>query len=231
MEQFLRKIIKEQLEEISYELYFDCQLIAKKIKKELLYVKELKFKTFKEINGDKIWFFTGNIVSYKIKFYIINDSKNLWKAKILVYWKKASPGLTSAEGKDTEKNFGPFRNVEELILTLNRQLHNNPLLGTHIYHDDWNQNMDDQAVDLLKKLKEIGEKIENSKHNNFEYLRNVHKDIKHLSDSDLDSYVKKIAKEEGDKQVFILHLQKMHKLDFYEAMHALGLHVPSSMKK
>ena len=214
MSHLLKKIIREEIN----SLVSNTKETAKKLRQEVVYLKELPFKSFTEKNGKEIWFFANNIVSYKIKFYVVKDSSEQWTAKLLVFWIKETRMPTSDAGKEIEKDFGPFESIDDLIIELNRKLENNLFLATDMYKDDCKENMNNEIILLLKRLKTLEKEIGEIKHGYFDELRMIHKDIKNLSDDKLREYSNEQAEEEVDKQFLILTLEKMNRLGYYADM-------------
>lgn len=216
---FLRKLIREYLENMSNNVVnsidFDYQNI---LQKDILYLKEFEFKKFSDKEGKKMWKFTfkSNSDNYFINFYIVNR-RNEWLAKSFIYWKKQSIHQTPNSGKDAEQVYGPYEGYEDFKKHINRILTNSPLVSTKNYHDDWQLNMDEQAMVLLKRLKSFGKELEEMKnHVNFKDLAKVYHEIKNFkTDKEFMDFADKKAPEEGAKQIFILELQKMDKLGFY----------------
>ena len=220
MSQFLKSIISEEAQ----NLVVNNRQVVHDLKNKVPYLKELPFVRFYSKNGKKIWLFGNSIDDYKIKIYVINQAED-WKAKLIVNWKKETKNSTADEGKDVEKVFGPLGSLEELIVDLDRKLTNNLLLIPHIYHDDWELNLDKEAVILLKKLQNSGEEISIMKHKHFDDLVKMYNDTKGLSDEELIKYSQKVAPDEGDKQMLILNLQKMDKLSFYKGLKTMFHHI------
>lgn len=217
MSQFIKQIIKEEIGNI----VLDSKKESEELKNKIDYLKNFPLLDFINKDGKRIWFYGRKIDSYKLKFYVINQH-NQWSAKLVVIWKKETKFTTANAGKDAEKKFGQFNTIEELAKDINLKLNNNPLFSPTIYHDDWELNMDKEAIVLLKRLKEIGEQMSSIKDKHFTDIKKIYNDIKNFNDDkEFLKYCQEIAPEEGEKQVLIYHLQKMHNIGFYNGMNVM----------
>lgn len=220
-EQALRKLIREQIENlIDSDLIIDANFHFQ-LERDLFYLKDFNFKEFKEKDGKNIWkySFLSNSKEYQINFYVIEfDGK--WMCKMYIYWINKTDDYAPNAGKDAEQQYGTFSSYKEMVEQCNLKLKNNLLVSPKNYHDNWELNMDMEAVILLKKLQKLGTKLEQVNHNSeFNDLINIYHQIKNFkSDKEFLDFSQKEAPKEEDKQTFILDLQKMNKHGFYQDM-------------
>ena len=192
------------------------------IKKDLEYlIKDFKFKQFIKQGTKNIWYFVfiSNSKEYKIKFYTV-ENKGKWFAKVFIYWKSESKENKNGAGKDAELKCQTCNSYKEFIKQCNVTFKNHPLISAKNYNDNWENNMDLEALPLLKQLQKIGDKLSFVNINkNFDDIILIYNEIKELKkDDELIKYFQKIAPQEQDKQNQILMLQKMFKHGFYKDM-------------
>ena len=168
-----------------------------------------------------LWTFTLKFPDYTFRI-IFGEKNDKWKAKIFVYWKVVTSTPTLGAGKDFEYIIGPFDNVFGLIKSISKKLENNPIMGEHLYDDDSKLNMDKEALHLLRKLKEHGQKLNSIKDVHFDDLKKIYKHIKNLPEDKILDYCRIKNQKEAEKQDFLLDLQKVNKIDFYLAMGNMG---------
>ena len=191
------------------------------IKNHVPFLEKFVFRGFQEKNGLNIWTYTSNYISYKFHVFIAEKNEK-WKCKMVVYWKEQTPEPTSGAGKDFEFEIGPFNSFEELSSVLEKRMLNNPIMGNHIYNDDYLNKMDLEAVRLMKLLQKSGNKLAGIKDSFFDDVKKIYQDIKGMSEKSLISYCRVKFTRETEKQDFILDLQKLEKVDFYVAMHNMN---------
>lgn len=179
------------------------------------------YDRFEEKGGMNLWVFTRKFTDYTFRI-IFGEKNDRWKSKIFVYWKQKTNSPTLGAGKDFEYKIGPFNNLDELVTSMNKTLKNNPIMGQHLYDDDFELNMDKEALPLLKKLKQSGEKLMAINDGYFDDLKKIYKKVKNIPEDKLVHYCSITNKKEADKQDFLLDLQKIHKLDFYDGMRSMG---------
>lgn len=203
----LRRIIREQIEKVLNKETFD---------QDIKYLDGFALNK-KESKGDvTVWVFEHKSKNYVIRFYIQKDTSNIWKAKVFVYWKTASEDYTNAKGKDFDYQYGPFYSYEEMIEDLNRKLKNNPLISHKNYIDDNRTQFDNDVVEMVKRLQKKGEALTKVKDNYFNDLKKIYNEVKGIEDEQkIREYIKKKAPDEEDKQNFLLIVQKISLLDFY----------------
>lgn len=187
------------------------------IKNKTPFLNKFKYHGYQDKNGMNIW--TYGMVYTDYKFYVFIAEKNgRWKAKLDVYWKKHSTDLTNGAGKDFILEIGPYPNFEQLISQIELKTKNNPIMGKHVFADDYLYNMDLEAVPLMKNLKEKGHELKNVDDPYFDDIKKIYKDIQNLKEKSFLTYCKIHNPLAEDKQDFILDLQKLEKLDYYTAM-------------
>ncbi len=130
--------------------------------------------------------------------------------------------MTMAAGKDFDYRFKYHSSFSELILDMNRKIINNPIMGNQLYHDDFEFNMDKEAIPLILKLKDSKEKLCSIDNDFFDDLKKIYNIVKNIPNEKLLDYCRIHNKSEADKQDFILDLQKIHKLDYYIEMKKIG---------
>jgi hypothetical protein len=227
----LRRIIREQIEAL-----VEPQVIEKEFDKDIIYLDGFKFVEKKQKDGYSVWVFEIKRKDYILKFYIQkNESTERWAAKLFIYWKKLTGDFTSAEGKDFEEHFGPFKTYEELVFELNRKLKNNPLISPQNYIDDNKSLFNKEIVNIIEKVKDSKEKIRSVKDKKFNDLKEILKTIESIKDTDeLIKKINQLAPEEEDKQTLLMDLQKIYQLDFYlnkENMDSLFKHIYNKRNK
>lgn len=191
---------------IKYDLLKDFKLAYKKVK-DYGIVRKFSIK-------DK---------SYLINLFIVKNNKNLWIAKLVVYWKIKSKEETSARGKDFEIDFGPFKEVHELLDTLNSKFKNNPILGNKsIYSDNPSDNDNKIIIKLIIDLIKDEEKIDYLMNNEnidsfFEDLKKTYIKISSFKNKEeLYEFLKNDFVDWLDRQRFILTLQKQDKIKYFK---------------
>lgn len=197
--------------------------IAKIIKRYSSFLKDYSYVGFREKNGAYMWRFMHKFPEYIFKI-IISEKNDKWSVKLFAYWKVESNRSTMGAGKDFELKIGPFQSFSDLVIDVNRRLENNPIMGHMLYDDDYEANLDKEAIPLLIKLKETGAKLDSVKDNFFDDLRDIYHKIKHVPNDKLEDYCRIKNSKEADKQDFLLDLQKLHRLDYYESMKNIGHH-------
>jgi len=209
---YIKRIIKEEIDGIMNGSLKD------RVSNDISYLKS--FNLIKHLNnGSKeSWKFSSKNKDYMSVFYILKNEKNLWFAKLSIYWKEKTNNFTSGAGKDMEKEFGPYRSYEDLVKNVNLKLENNPLISNQIYKDDWNHNMDEIIKKLALDLKYKYKEIEALNDNHFNDLKEFYHKIKNMNDSKFFEFCEREYPEDTDKQSLILRLQKIEKLPFYNSM-------------
>lgn len=195
--------------------------IANLLKKTAPFLKDFLFNRFVEKNGMNLWVFTHKFPDYTFRI-IFGEKNNQWRVKIFVYWKNKTHEPTLGAGKDFEFQIGPFSNVLDAIKEVDKKLQNNPIMGHHLYHDDFELNMDKEALPLLQMLKSSSEKLSSIGDVYFDDLKKIYNAIKNVPEDKLLNYCTINNPKEADKQDFLLDLQKIHKLDFYHTMKGMG---------
>ena len=195
--------------------------VAKIIKKFSPFLKDFSYTEFSEKNGMNKWGFSHKFPDYIFRI-IIAEKNDKWYIKIFVYWKNQSKEITMGAGKDFDYQLGPFNNFSDLVIDVERKIQNNPIMGHKLYDDDFELNMDKEAIPLLIKLKKSEDKLFSIDNSFFDDLKKTFKEIKNIPDDKLLNYCKIHKEAEADKQDFLLDLQKLHKLDYYIEMKKLG---------
>lgn len=196
--------------------------VGKLILRYASFLDGFSYDKFEEKNGMNLWVFTHKFPDYTFRI-IFGEKNDKWKSKIFVYWKQKTSSPTLGAGKDFEYKIGPYDNFQDLISNMTKTLENNPIMGKHLYDDDFELNMDKEAVPLLKKLKQSGEKLMSINDVYFDDLKRIYKNIKNVPENKLVDYCRIHNEKEADKQDFLLDLQKVNKLDFYDGMRRMGI--------
>lgn len=208
----IRLIIREELEKImspkTSEEVFD---------RDISYINGFKLLKKETKNNSDIWVFEHRTKDYFIRFYLHKDKENReWSGKIFVYWKEYTSDFTSAKGKDFEYKFGPFKSYKEMIADLNRKLKNNPLMSKDIYLDDNKTQLDNDILEMLKRLLNSKDKLYQVKDKKFNDLKRIYNKIYQFNeDEQFRNFLQKEYPGEEDKQTLLIILQKIHQLDFY----------------
>lgn len=195
--------------------------IASIIKKFSPFLEDFSYNGFSEKNSVHKWIFTCKFPQYIFRIFFV-EKNGKWCSKIFVYWKKTSKDMTMAAGKDFDYRFKYHSSFSELILDMNRKIINNPIMGNQLYHDDFEFNMDKEAIPLILKLKDSKEKLFSIDNDFFDDLKKIYNIVKNIPNEKLLDYCRIHNKSEADKQDFILDLQKIHKLDYYIEMKKIG---------
>lgn len=195
--------------------------IATIIKQYSPFLKDLLYVGFSENHGMKQWGFSHKFPDYIFKI-IFAEKNNKWSAKIFVYWKTPTKEITSGAGKDFDYKLGPFNSFSDLVIDIERKVKNNPIMGHQIYDDDFELNMDKEALPLLILLKKSRAKLFSVDNSFFDDLKKTYRKIKNIPDDKLLDYCRIHNDSEADKQDFLLDLQKVHKLDYYTEMKKIG---------
>jgi hypothetical protein len=203
----LRKLIREQIEKVLNKETFD---------QDIKYLDGFTLNKKENKSGVTVWVFEHKSKNYIIRFYIQKDASDSWQAKVFVYWKTASEDYTNAKGKDFDYQYGPFNTYEEMIEELNRKLKNNPLISHKNYIDDNRTQFDNDVVEMVKRLQKQGEALAKVKDSYFNDLKKIYNEVKGIEDEQkIREFIKKKAPDEEDKQNFLLIVQKISLLDFY----------------
>ena len=195
--------------------------IAKIIKKYSSFLKDFSYDGFYEKQGTNYWRFSYKFPEYIFKITFAEKDEK-WKAKVFVYWKKMTKDMTSGAGKDFEFKFGPYNQFSDLVVDIKRKIENNPVMGHQLFDDDFQFNMDKEAIPLMKALKKSKDKLFSVENEFFDDLKKIYNIIKNIPENKWLSYCKMYNKTDADKQDFLLDLQKLNKLDYYIEMKKLG---------
>ena len=194
--------------------------VANAIKRFSPFLKDFEYIGFIEKNGMNQWKFSRKYPDYVFKL-IFAEKNDKWSAKIFVYWKNSTKEMTAGAGKDFEQKIGPHKNFSDLIKDIDKKINNNPIMGHHLYDDDFELNMDKEATPLILLLKQSREKLFSINNNFFDDLKKIYRKVKNIPDEKILNYCKIHNPTEADKQDFLLDLQKIHKLDYYTEMQKL----------
>lgn len=191
------------------------------IKYDLLKDFKLKYKKIK--NYGIVRKFSAKDKSYLINLYIVKNDKNLWIAKFIVYWKIKTKNQTSARGKDVELDFGPFKDIKDLLDVLNSKFKNNPILGNiSIYGDSVSDNDNKIIIKLIKNLLKDKEKIDYLMNNEeldefFIDLKKTYQEVsKFKSEEEVYEFLENEFDDWLDRQRIILTLQKQDKIKYFK---------------
>lgn len=194
-----------------------AQNIANIIKKFSSFLKDFSYVGFSQVKDTNFWHFSHKFPEYTFKITFAEKNEK-WKAKIFVYWKKRTKDMTAGAGKDFEFKFGPYNLFSELIIDMKRKIENNPIMGQQLYDDDYQFNMDKEAIPLMIALKKSKDKLFSVENDFFDDLKKIYNKIKNIPEDKWLDYCRIKNKSEADKQDFLLDLQKLHKLDYYVEM-------------
>lgn len=207
----IRKLIREELEKVLNKEKKD------KIIQDIHYLKNFSLSK-KEKKGDSIiWVYEHKLNSYTVRFYIQkNNSTGKWNARVFVYWKTQTRGLTVGKGKDFDFTYGPFDSYENMVKELNTKLQNNPLISTENYFDDNLSQLVKDTLQLIKLLKERTDDLNKVGDKHFNDLKKIAKEIKNLNtDEELKKYI--LEKTNGTwEQGFWMTLHKVYQINFYK---------------
>jgi hypothetical protein len=198
-----------------------AKTIAKIIKRFSSFLKDFVYTGFHEKKGMNHWHFVREFPDYTFKIFFA-EKNDKWMAKIFVYWKKSTKDMTAGAGKDFEYKMGPHKNFSDLIVDIKRKTENNPIMGQKLYDDDYEFNMDKEALPLIIKLKKHKDKLFSIDNDFFNDLKDIYSKIKNIPEDKLLDYCRIHNAKEADKQDFLLDLQKVHKIDYYAEMKKLG---------
>jgi len=206
---------------VSIDTNSQTSKIAELIIKHSPFLEGFIFNRFLEKNGMNLWIFTHKFPDYTFRV-IFAEKNDTWRVKIFVYWKEKTNNLTLGAGKDFEYQAGPYNNISDAITDVQKKLNNNPIMGKHLYDDDFELNMDREAIHLMKQLKQYGQQLFSIKDPYFDDLKKIYNNIKNLPEDKFVDFCNIKNKKEADKQDFLLDLQKLHKVDYYMAMKNMG---------
>lgn len=194
--------------------------VALTIKRFAPFLNDFEYIGFVEKNKMNQWKFYYKFPDYIFRI-IFAEKNNEWSVKIFVYWKKTTKDMTAGAGKDFDFKIGPVKSFSELIIDVDRKIKNNPVMGHHLYDDDYQLNMDKEAVPLMLKLKKSKDRLFSMRNVFFSDLKQIYKKIKNVPDDKLLHYCKIHNKSVSDKQDFLFDLQKLNKIDYYSEMQKL----------
>ena len=199
--------------------------IANIIKRTSPILKDFAYDGFSEKNEMIQWGFSHKFQTkspnYTFKI-IFAEKDGKWSAKIFVYWRKQTKDVTVGAGKDFDYTLGPYDFFSELLKNIDLKVKNNPILNHQVYDDDFEFNMDKEAVPLLIQLKKEKDKLFSVENSFFNDLKKIYKKIQNIPEDKFLDYCRIHNKSEDDKSGFIFTLQKLHKLDYYMAMKKIG---------
>jgi hypothetical protein len=214
--EYIRKIIREAIEGSFVDEIEDLPA-------ELPYLHafELK-KVYRKKNGFMVAKFTLKTKNYILDFYVKRNIDTTWSANIKVYWKRFSNEPSNGAGKDYEYSFGTYATREELVDSLNSKLKNNFMFHTGMYQDDYGLKLSVLVFRYLTMLKskiQDVKKLRNTEH--YIDLESIYDKIKDLDEKDTFTFIESEYPDPEDKQTFLLVLQRLEKIEFYNFMEVM----------
>jgi len=199
--------------------------IQEKIRKDISYLNE--FDNCSALADDRgchwRYSFQTPQKSYKVLCIIKRSPGNIWSLKLNVYWLKFSKDVTQGEGKDVEYTILPCQGYKNFVNQANIKLKNNLILGTKMYDDDYNFEMDRQIIrmiiELIKKFPEMDAL-------NFKYyddLKKIYHDVIHKSNQEVLDYIQEKYPNDTDKQFLLLRLDSLNSVDNFHRMNRMKL--------
>lgn len=202
------------MKQVDTDLNKQAEKISKIIKKDASFLKDFKYEGFSQKNKMNLWKFMHEYPDYKYRI-IFGEKDDKWKVKIFVYWRNETKNPTITIGKDYDYETQFYNSFSTLIDHLDKRLKSNPIMGTHLYNDDNEENMVSQAVPMLIELKKKGDILMKIKNPQMKDLQKIYKEIKNIPDSKLLQYCKVKFQKEYEKQDLLFDLQKLSQIDYY----------------
>ena len=223
----MQKALRNRIKTLLEEYFVEPQDYSQSLMKDITYLKDFELKSSgnEGIYDYWIYYFDTHGEGYKIICAVTKESTaDIWSFKSEIYWvdfdKKKSPGTGMEYTIDVENING----YEEFINTLNRKLHNSPLVNSDMYHDDYNFMMTKEVVKELIKLIIAFPKIEALDNSQFyEPLKKLYHDTIDLSVEDTIDYIQDNYPADGDKQMLIYKLNSMDSLDNFTEIQKLNM--------
>ena len=206
----IRKIIRESLEKI--------------LENQIIVIDGFSFEgQEKDENNNLIWKYSklkksdfGNIEDirsdYMFNIFIAQTPNENWYYKLFVYWKSKTSNNTNGKGKDFDLQFGPFDSLEALEKNLEKNLKYNTLFSFNNYKDDNKIQLNNEIFIYIDKLKEVYLKLKNSDNEYFDDLKKILPNLIQNREK-AQEFINKEYPDEDDKQLLLLIIQKIDKLD------------------
>lgn len=208
----IRKIIREYLENIINEKTEDLDMSG---------LEEFKFVNNKmDDKENSIWKYSIREENYIVNLFIVKTKNNKWFYKFFVYWGALSKRLTNGKGKDFELKLGPFESFDDLKKSLYNSAKHNILYAFQNYHDNNKTQLNDEVFKLLNDLKKHKENIEISDNKYFKDLKDLLPELL-KSKEEVIRFLEKEYPDEQDKQLLILILQKMYKVNLHKQIDSI----------
>ena len=211
--QTLRKKIRKVISEIFENSNKDY---GKSLLKDIQYLKDFHLQSHNSVDGYDYWiyYFNTHGSSYKIICAIARSkSDDSWSFDSEIYWldfdKRKTPGI----GMEYTIDIHDVAGYDEFVKEVNRKLHNNPLMHSDMYHDDYNFMMTKEVVkELIKVIIEYPkiEALDNSQQ--YEPIKKFYNDTKDLSVEETIDYIQDNYPADGDKQMLIYQLNSLDSL-------------------
>ena len=192
-----------------------------KLQQDIDLLKNYTLIETKIISGANTWKFEFKTQdeSYLSHAFIVQYPNGVCKMRLEVDWKVTTKHNTVGAGKDFVMVFGPFQSYDEMVTELNRKLKNHPMIGSNLYKDNNDFQLDNEIVTLLKRLKENIAEIHSLNHPSLKTLERTYELIKDIPD---DEGLAKFADENFKgwllKQGMIYKLQNLDKIPYYRSL-------------
>ena len=205
----IRKVILEFLENTN-------QNYEKSLLKDIHYLKDFHLHHKSSAGNYDYWifYFDTHGGGYKIICAITKDkTTDAWSLKSEVYWIEFDRRKTPGTGMEYTIDIDNVVGYKEFVNEVNRKLHNNPLMNSDLYHDDYNFMMTKEIVKELISLIVNYPKIESLQNSQqYEPLKKFYNDTKDLSVEETIDYIQDNYPADGDKQMLIYQLNALDNL-------------------
>ncbi len=207
------------------KIQYEHPQIQEKIRKDIGYLNDFDSNSVVEDEKGCRWryFYETPQKSYKVLCVVKRAPGNIWSLKLNVYWLKFSKEVTQGEGKDVEYMTIPCQGYKNFVNQANLKLNNNLLLGTKMYDDDYNFDMDRQIIRLIIELIKKFPKMDALNFKYYDDLKKIYHDVIHKSGDGVLKYVQEKYPTDMDKQFLILRLDSLNSVDNFHRMNKMKL--------